>query len=131
MITLDAGSLISSLSTGDYTITRTAIGTYGTAAGTGGVAIPGATSTLTINAAIYQASGRDLERLPEARRSISTIKIFTTTLLYTGAQSGQGGAQGSFQADTISYNGVTHELQTVGTWPGADGFYDCLAQAVG
>jgi len=125
-ITLDTAALISSLSTGTYAVTRTPAGSY-----VNGVAVPGTPTTLQITAAIYQASGRDLERLPEGRRSVATIKVFTTTQLRTGAQQGQGGTEGQYQADRISYNGLQYEVQQVGRHPGAVDFYSCLAQAVG
>lgn len=127
MITLDATSLIDSLSTetGTYTITRTvASSTY-----SGGVAVPGSTSTVTITAAVYQATGRDLQRLPEERRSIATVKIFTATRLYTGAQAGTG-SEATYNADRITVDGVVHEVQTVAAWPAASEFYECLAQAI-
>ena len=128
MITLDAASLISSLSTGSYSVVRTARGTF-----TNGIAVPGATSTFTIVAAAYQASGRDLQRLPEERRSVATKKIITTTRLLASAQAGEGGIDGDYQADLITIDGVVHEVQTVGRHPGAGGvdFYVCIAQAVG
>ena len=125
-ITLDTAALISSLSTGTYTVTRTPAGTFAN-----GVAVPGTPTTLQITAAIYQASGRDLERLPEMRRSVATIKIFTTTQLRTGAQQGQGNGEGAYQADRITYNGLQYEVQQVGRYPGTADFYSCIAQAVG
>lgn len=126
-ITLNAASLIKSLSTGTYTVTRRAASTYSA----GGVVVPGAETTLSIIAAIYQSTGRDLQRLPEARRSIATMTIFTTTRLYVGAQEDEGGTESDFDSDRITIDGVVYEVQTVGAFPGAPGYYSALAQATG
>lgn len=130
-VDLDAASLIESLSTGSiadgtpYTVTRHAAATF-----TAGIAVPISPSTITITASVYQATGRDLQRLPEERRSISTMIVFTTTRLYTGAEHGIG-SESVNEADQIAIGGLAYELQTVEAWPGAVGFYKCVAQAVG
>lgn len=68
---------------------------------------------------ITPASGKDLLRLPEGRRTQGqVIRIITTTLLLTLPQ-----------ADVIDYRGISYEVQDVGSWD-EDGFYDCLAQQV-
>jgi len=125
-ISLDTAALISSLSTGRYTVTRTPAPSYA-----GGIAVPGTPSTFEISAAVYQASGRDIERLPEGRRSTATKKLFTTTPLRVGAQSGQGGAESGVASDRVLIDGVQHEVQTVGRHPGTTDFYVALLQAVG
>lgn len=125
MITLDAADLIDSLSTGSYSVTRRPHAVF-----VDGIAVQQSPSTLTITAAVYQATGRDLQRLPEERRSIATMRIFTTTRLYVGAEIGTS-SEATYDADRITIDGVVYELQTVGAWPGQVGFYDCLAQAVG
>jgi len=124
-ITLDAADLIDSLSTGSYSVTRRPHATF-----TAGIAVPQSPTTITITASVYQATGRDLQRLPEERRSIATMRIFTTTRLYVGAEIGTG-TEATYDADRITIDGVVYELQTVGAWPGQVGFYDCLAQAGG
>ena len=123
-VDLDAADLIDSLSTGDYTVTRTAAGTFAA-----GIAVPGAISSVTITAAVYQATGRDLERLPEARRSIESRVLFTVTRLYTGAQHGVT-TEGDYEADRVAIDGRAFELQHVGAFPGSPGYYSCIVQAV-
>lgn len=68
---LDVADLVASFTTGTYTVTRRVAATY-----TAGIATPGATSTFTIVAAVVPASGRDLLRLPEGRRSTETKTIY-------------------------------------------------------
>ncbi len=114
---LDASRLISRLSTGTYTVTRRAAATY-----PNGIATPGSTSTLTIIAAVVPASGRDLERLPEGRRSTETRKVFTDTPIIVGAE---GGAN---ESDLIAIGGDNWEAQTCGTWPALTGYYEVLVQ---
>ena len=125
MISLDAADLIDSLSTGDYTVTRTAIGAF-----VNSIAVPGAVTTLAVNASVYQMTGRDLLLLPEARRSESQMILFTATRLYTGAQAGTG-SEAAYEADKITINGLLHEVHTCGAWPGAVGFWRVIAQAIG
>ncbi len=127
MITLDCADLISSLSTDGtpYTITRTALGVF-----TAGVAVPGAVTSLTVDAAVYQATGRDLLLLPEARRSESQMIIFTVTRLYTGAEAGTG-SEATYQADKITIGGLLYEVHECGSWPGQPGFFRAVAQALG
>lgn len=119
MIDLDASDVIASLDTGSYVVTRRAAATYDTH----GRAQPGGTSTITIDASVQPASGRDLLRLPEGRRSIETRVVFTPTALLVGAQ---GAAN---EADLIAIDGKTWEVQQVETWPGAVGYYRAIVQA--
>lgn len=117
MIYLDAGDLIGSLSTGTYTVTRRAAATY-----VAGILTPGATSTLSIVAAVVPATGRDLERLPEARRSVETRAVFTATALKIGAQAAP------YESDLVSIEGDSWEVQHLETWPGLAGYYRAIVQ---
>lgn len=118
-VDLDAADLIDSLSTGTYTVTRRAAATNDGH----GRAVAGSTSTLTITASVQPASGRDLMRLPEGRRTIETRVVYTTTRLLTG---GQGAAN---EADLLTIDGASYEVEQVQTWPGAVGYYRCIVQA--
>lgn len=102
-----APDLIASLSTGSYTVTRRAAATIDK-----GRDVPGRQTTLQISASVQPASGRDLLRLPEGRRATETQALFTTTLLLVG---GQGSAN---EADLVSIEGRTWEVQNVQSWPG-------------
>lgn len=121
---MDVAGLISSFSSGTYTVTRRAAATITT-----GRAVAGATSSVTITASVQPASGRDLQRLPEGRRAIETLTLFTTTQLLVG---GQGAAN---EADLVTIGGKVYEVQLVETWPvtslNAAAAYRALAQLRG
>lgn len=105
MIDLEAEDILQDLGQSTYTVTRRAAASF-----TSGIAAAGATSTFTITAAIWPASGRDLQRLPELRRTIETRAGVTTTQLLVG---GQGSSN---EADLITIDGVLWEVQTCSTW---------------
>jgi hypothetical protein len=121
---VDAADLISDFATGTYTVTRRAAATL-----VKGRAQPGATSTLTVTASVQPASGRDLLRLPEGRRSIETRVVFTATQLLIGIE---GAAN---ESDLISIDGQTWEVQQVQSWrlsPSTDApYWRCIVQAAG
>lgn len=94
---------ISSFSTGTYTVTRRAAGTY-----VDGVLVLGSSSTFTIDACVQPATGRQIRVLPEGQRSDETIAIWTTTALRTRDAAGA--------ADEISYKGVTFVVANVKQW---------------
>lgn len=100
-----------------YTVTRLAAATY-----VNGVAQQGATSTLSTRAALWPAQGRDLERLPEGRRSLQTLAGVADVELLVGAQ---GGAN---EADLVAVSGVQWEVQRSGPWPNAPGFWSVILQ---
>ena len=117
---LDAGALIDSFKTGDYVVTQRAKGSH-----LKGRAVAGATSTLTISASVQPANGRDLQRLPEERRSVETRVIYTRTELRVGAQ------DAAFESDLVAIDGKNWEVQNVQDWPAAVGYFRVLAQMVG
>lgn len=117
---MDLASLISSFSTGTYTVTRRQADGF-----TRGIANPTIDSTFTINASVQPATGKDLLRLPEGRRTNETRVLFTTTQLYTGDQ-GQ-----DYEADWVTIDGESWECQHVEDWVQAGGgvAYRCIVQA--
>ncbi len=115
-MSLDAADLIASFASGDYTVTRRAKATY-----VQGRTVPGATSTLTINASVQSSEGRDLLRLPEGRRSVDTQVVYTVTQLLVGAQNAP------YESDLISIDGGTWEVQHCEKWV-ADTYYRALIQ---
>lgn len=94
---------------GAITVTRRTRATYADH----GRAVAGTTSTLTIIARPRPASGRDLMRLPEGRRTEETRVFDTTSELLTGSQ------DGAFEADLVDVDGdgVMWEVQQVQKWP--------------
>lgn len=100
-----------------FTVTRRAAATF-----SAGIATAGATSTLSIYAAIWPASGRDLQRLPELRRSLETRAGVTATQLLVG---GQGATN---EADMITIDGALWEVQQCASWPNVPGFWAFMVQ---
>ena len=110
--------LVGAFSQQTVTVTHRAAGSW-----TDGRYTDGAASTATIKAAVYPATGEQLDRLPEARRSRETIAIFTDSALTPGAAPSGAGA------DVITYGSDTYEVATVKRW--VPGGYETLAQKVG
>ena len=119
---MNVASLIASFSTGTYTVTRTARGST-----VKGKTAAGTTSTVSVVAAAWPATGDDLKRLPEGRRTSEALNLMTATELYAG---GQGDA---YEADTVSIRGESWEVSDVDTWtdPVSGGLgYKCLVTAI-
>lgn len=115
---MDLSAVIDALQTGTYTVTRPAASSY-----TAGVLDTPGTSTLTITACVQTATGRDLKRLPEGRRTDELKAVFTATQLHT-QESGQG-------ADLISIDGDMYEVQTVERWDTSGAYFKALALKAG
>lgn len=119
---MNVAGLISSFATGTYTVTRTARGSI-----TKGKTAAGTTSSVTITACIYPATGTDLKRLPENRRTSEAMNLITDTELYDG---GQGS---DYEADTVSVFSETWEVSDVDRWvdpESGDTGYKCLVSVV-
>lgn len=106
----DLSSVIAQLPSGTYTVTRAAPTTT-----TGGRAVPGSTSTLSIVASVQPLNGRDLKQLPEGMRTEELQKIYSSTALRT---------QGPGQApDKIAIGSETWEVRRVEDWSQTGNFY--------
>jgi hypothetical protein len=119
---VNIADLITSFSTGTYTVTRTSRG-----ATTRGHVAAGSTTTFSITAAVHPAMGNDLKRLPEGRRSNETRVVYSRTELILGGQ----GAQ--YEADLISIGGQDWEVEHVETWNdpvSGDSGYRTIVQAI-
>lgn len=121
---MDFGDLVQSFLTHTLTVTR-----RGASQVVRGRVVAPAPTTLTIAASVQPASGRDLLRLPEGRRTTETRVIYTTTQLLVGAQ---GGAN---EADLVQLDGNTWEIQMVEVWrpdPSFDApsYFRCVVQSV-
>lgn len=88
-----------------------------------GFAVVGASSSQTIRAIVYPATGRDMAALPEGKRTEETIKVITTEELRTAAP-------GSGPADRLTYQGKTYEVATLKDWNADARFYSALATRV-
>lgn len=73
-----------------------------------------------IVASFQSASGRVLERIPEADRTKENVRFFTTTELRTVGGESQ-------PADRVVVGGKVYEVMSVAEWPGDLGHFDVLA----
>lgn len=114
---MDLSPLIAAFATGLYTVTRAAPSTVGV----DGRAVQGAATTFEIQASVFPARGRELQRLPEGMRQKEHVLFYTTTpLQIIGAP------------DTISIRGVTYEVDSIEDWVSFGGdFYRVLAMRIG
>jgi hypothetical protein len=121
---VDLADLVQSFSTqpgdGTYIVQRRAAATF-----VAGRPVQAAPTNLSIVASIQPASGKDLLRLPEGRRSNETRVLYTTTRLLTGDQGGPN------EADQVTIDGTQWEVQHCESWvqPGGDMVFRCVAQA--
>lgn len=121
---MDLPSFIESFATGTYVVTRRTAPT--TQRFVRGIAVATNDVVINIRASVQPASGADMLRLPELRRTNETRVVFTTTQLVVGD------AGTSVQPDLIAIDGLTFEIQHVETWvqAGLQGTgYRCIAQA--
>ena len=92
---MNVSSLIASFATGTYTVTRTTARSLSR-----GKATAGTTSSVSITGSVWPASGNDLKRLPEGRRTSEVMNLMTTTQLYVG---GQGSATQTRSPSMVSH----------------------------
>jgi hypothetical protein len=120
---VDTAGLLANFLTNSYTVTRTPVGTV-----QHGKEVVGTPFTLTIQGLVYPATGQDLLRLEEGRRSNETRVVMTTTPLQVD------GAAGAYEADRVLLDtGDLWEVQHRETWidPATKSvFYRCIVQAV-
>jgi hypothetical protein len=113
---INVSAAILGLSSGTYTVTRTALDTYGS----DGRLVAGATSTFTITASVQPANGRDLQLLAEGMRTREVVAIFTPTALKT--------LSSATQPDQVTIGSDTFQIQSVADWSATGGY--CRAVAV-
>lgn len=114
------GSVIDALETGTYTVTRKPAGSYVAGVWTKGQ--PSQTLTFSIVASIQPASGKELLRLPEGRRTEETRVVYSKTELQPGGQ-----AQ-PFSADLLTIGGESWEVQNVMPWFDGTGYWKAIIQ---
>ncbi len=89
-----------------------------------GIYVPGADSTLTINACVQPANGRDIERLPEGMRTKDMYRIYSDALLYS-AESPSGRP-----ADVVEYKGDDLRVVRVERWGDVGNYTLALAERI-
>lgn len=111
------GMLVSTdLGTGNYLVTRTAIGTRAL-----GRYTAGAVTTFTINLGVEPSSGRQLRDLPEGRRGDETLTVYSPVELHTTAP--------GFEPDQIAYLGEQWAVVSSKRWEGfGEIHWECLVQ---
>lgn len=82
------------------TITREQPGAY-----VSGVFVPGATSTLTIQASVQPATMEDMKEAPEGRRLSDMVKMYTDADLFTVEDAGH-----NQQPDKLTWRGREYEV---------------------
>jgi hypothetical protein len=97
------------------TVTRTAVGSY-----VDGVYVPGAESTLVVQAAVFPLSGEMLKRMPDGLDSSSVREVFTVSALRVSAP-----AQ---IPDRVTIDGALWQVETVENWSAAGNFYRSLVR---
>lgn len=79
-------------------------------------------TTLSIDASVQQATGRDLQVAPEGNWTGDTIKIYTATELLV--------QDATHEADLVTYKGATYEVRTCGRYDDLGKFFKALAVRV-
>ena len=85
------------------TVTRQGAGSF-----VGGVFVPGAPETLTIQASVQPASAEDLQRLHEGQRLTGAVKLYTNDTLLV--------AQGNQKADIVTTGQGKFEVSVAEVW---------------
>ncbi len=99
---MNVGAVIARHLTGTYTVTRTANRTS-----TYGRLDAASTSTFSIDAHVQPIDGRAIDSLPEGKVAGEARTVWTTTELR---------ASGASEADKVSIDGDTYEVQAVEKW---------------
>lgn len=102
-----------------YTVTRRTASSYDS----GGVLVPGSTSTLSVQGVPQPLSGRDLKRLPEGMRAQELLAFWTPTQLQT--------AGGSNEPDSIQIGADHWEVTRVDGWGTLGGYCKAILTKVG
>jgi hypothetical protein len=114
----DLSGTIGRLKTGTYTVTRRT-----PAASTLGRAQAPSTATISVDACIQPASGRQLQRLPDGMRESEVIVIFSVTELKTKTT--------AVLPDLIAYKSGSYEVQSVKPFDDSGNYFESLAVKVG
>lgn len=107
--------VIAMLSSGTYVVTRPGPTTL-----VDGRKGPSSSSTLSIVASVQPAPGRTLQTLPEGFRDRGGFVLYTATELRTS----DGGDQ---EPDSVSIDGVEHQVASCEPWAELGNFYKAVA----
>lgn len=101
------------------TIVRRGAGSY-----VKGIHSGGSTTNISTTAIVYPATPKELKLLPEGMHTEGAIGIISNVLLRTANE-----ASGT-QADRITYNSCTYEIQQISDWDANGNFYHGIATKV-
>lgn len=98
------GSVVQALAFEALTVQRR------TVAYSAGVASPSVPDTMTVPASVTMSSGKEIQRLPEGRRALAAITIYSTAeLLVDDVAAG-------VLADVVTWRGIEYEAVRVEDW---------------
>jgi len=83
------------------------------------------TEEISIDAVVQPARGKELQRLPEGRRTSESIKVYTTTPLFSAEVEDQN------QPDILVWQGKKYQIETIDNWEEYGDYYKALALKVG
>jgi hypothetical protein len=102
-------SLIQSLMTGTYVVTRSCPSKY-----VKGRYIPGVQETLTLSGSLQPLNAKELKLVPEGDRLKQYYKLYSDQPLFTVKPSSLAAA------DVVTLNGETYKVYSVESWTGTD-----------
>lgn len=88
-----------------------------------GVAQPATAAPLSFRGLVQNATGAQLQRLPEGTRVSETIAVYSQTQLFAKTA--------SLLADLVVYQGNTYEVSDVRDWSMLAGYFEYLCVRVG
>lgn len=105
-----------------YTESVTAARAGGAGSWVDGIYVPAATANIPVICSIQPLRGNETQQLPEGRRSIEHMKLYTATKLRAADE------KAKTPADIISYDGKTWEVMEVQNWYQTSGLqhYKCV-----
>lgn len=113
---MDLSFAILGFATGTYTVTRNTA-SYGS----DGRLTAASPTTFSITASVQPLSGRDLQRLPEGKRTREARAVFTPTMLTPGPN----------LPDQIQIDGLAWEVDSVQDWQNLGGYYRAVVLKMG
>lgn len=116
---MDLSSVVDSLASGTYAVTRRAAGSV-----TNGIYTPGGTTTLSVKASVQPVQPEEVQRLPEGTRINDAKAVYSAFPLKAASEA--GGTPG----DLITIEGAPYEVVAVKDWGPLGNVCQALVQRV-
>lgn len=113
----DLSDVVDELATGIYVVTRPAPSVF-----INGRRQNPSSTVFEVRAAVFPASGRQLERLPEGLRTSEVLRVITKTELKTASSGGE--------PDRITVRGIDYQVHQVQSWQPSGKFFEALVTKV-